>query len=890
MGTPKGRGHRFLRPFLARLRWGAAPPAADEDFDAEVREHIRLLTERYIREGMTSEGAARAARLRFGNTTLLVEERHDMQTWPTADAIWRDLRYSGRMLRRNPGFTATIVLTLAFGIGANTAIFSICDALLLKPLPYSEPERIVMLWEQLPDLPRIGAAPANFVDWRRQARSFSHVAAVNPFPTFVLGGSGEAARLAGAAVSWDFFTLLGVRPSLGRGFLEDEDQPGRNRVAMLSHDTWISRFGGRRDIIGTSVLLNDTPYSVIGVLPEDFEFVAQPADFQGRTQFDVWTPLALNPQPSRGTHPLRVFARLRPGVTLSQAQADVSVVAGNLARAYPGDNTDRGIGVVPLRDQVTADVRPILLVLLGAVGFVLLIACANVASLLLSRGTGRSTEMSVRVAMGAGLRRITQQLVIETLLLGLAGGALGLALGVAAVRMALPYLPAELSRATGVAVDARIFLFTLLTSLGTGLLCGLGPLVQAWRLDGSEALSSGTRVTGGLVTRLRGALVVGQLAVTCILLIGAGLMTKSLWTLLSVPTGFQADHLLTARQTLPRLRFSDAATVEAFQRRLLGRLYEVPGVQSAGVAAYLPFSGDDNGWAFAIEGRPPLPTGTFNMADYRPVTRGYFETIGLPLRRGRAFVDTDEADAPYVVVINESMARAFWKTDDPIGQRLRFGGPEWRTVVGVVGDLRHEALDKEGGPEMYVPFGQAPQPETVSAIVVRTSIDASAMTSSLRQAVASIDPAVPLDRIETMEQLVWSSASQPRFRTFLLGTLALLALVMASIGIYGVTSYSVRQRTREFGIYMTVGATARDVLRLVLRQSARLIAVGLGLGLVSSFALVRIVERFLYGVTPLDAATFLMVSCFLATIACVASYIPARWATRIDPVVALRHE
>jgi putative ABC transport system permease protein len=879
----------FVRLAIAKIRrlFGGRD---DSGFDAEMQEHLSLLTQRYVRQGMTPGAAAQAAKRQFGNTTLLQEERRHMQTIPALESLWQDCRQAGRMLRKNPMFAAAVVLTLALGIGANTAIFSICSAVLLKPLPYADPERLVMLWERMENGKLITVAPANFVDWRQQAHAFSDVAAVSPFSSLVLGGRGDPVRLSAAAVSWNFFSMLGTPMAIGRGFLEEEDRPGQNRVVILSHATWLDRFGARSEIVGQRVTFNDLSYVVVGVLPREFEFVAKTSDFQARNHFDVWVPLALNPNPSRGTHPLRVFARLDVGTSLSQAQADLDVLAARLERAYPADNRGKGIGAVPLRQHVTADARRALLTLLAAVGFVLAIACANVANLLLSRGAARHKDTSVRLAIGASRARIAQQLLVESTLLGAVGGSVGLVLAFAVIRAAIPYLPVDLPRTAGIGIDWRVLIFTAAISLGTGVLFGLAPLFQARRVHAHESLTHGTRVVGALQTRLRSCLVVGQMAVTLMLLIGAGLMTKSLWALLHVPTGFRSEQVLTARITLARSRYPDAGRIAAFQRDVFARLRSMPGVQSVGASAYLPLSGDDNGWAFFIEGRPPLPTGVFDFAKYRAVSDGYFETIGMPMMQGRAFTAADNEGVPFVVVINDSMARAFWKGQHPIGQRLRFGGPQWRTVIGVVGDVRHEGLDVEAKPEMYVPFAQAPNVETAPTVVVRTAIDPAAMTSALRTAVSSADASVPLDRIKTMEQLISASAGQPRFRTFLLAALSLLALVMASVGIYGVTNYTVVQRTREFGIYLAVGATSGDVLRLVLGRAVVMILAGLGLGLLASLGLTRVIAGLLYGVEALDLQTFAAVSLLLFAIASAASYIPARRATRIDPMVALRYE
>lgn len=881
----------LLRVFLAKLRTLFSRREDSRDFEAELKEHLSLLTERYIQQGMTPEDAERVARRRFGNTTLLQENRRDIQTIPLVEAFWRDLAYAIRMLRKNPGFSTAAVLTLALGIGANTTIFSICNAVLLKPLPYAEPDRIVMLWEQQRSGSLGTVAPANFVDWRAQSRSFSEVAALNPFSSFILGDQDEPARLAGAAVSSNFFSLLGVRFELGRNFFASEDRPGWNHVAILSHRTWQRRFGARADIAGKRITLSDTGYTVVGVLPPDFQFGSKASDFQARNQFDVWVPMALNSEKlQRGTHPLRVFARLKPGIALPQAQADLNVIAANLARQYPEDNKDKGIIAVPLVEQITANVRRALLTLLSAVGLVLLIACANVANLLLSRAAARRKEMAVRVALGAGRRRLAQQLLTESILLAILGGASGLILAIAAMWALTRHLPADLSRASGIAVDEQIIVFTGLISVLTGVVFGLGPLFQTQRVNANEALKQNERVAGGTQSRLRNSLVVGQIAITMVLLIGAGLMAKSFWALLHVSPGFRTEHILTARLSLPPSRYPDVRRIAAFERELLEKVRATPGVQSAGLTAYLPLSGTDNGWAFFIEGRPPLPVGVYNVAKYRPVSSGYFETIGIPLLRGRAFTTVDSEDAPWVVIINESMARAYWGKEDPVGRRLHFGSPVWRTVIGVVGDVLHEGLDGEARPEMYVPFEQAPNKETGPTIVVRTGLDRAAAAAAVRSAVSAIDHTMPVDQIDTMEQVVSISVAQPRFRTVMLAAFSILALVMASIGIYGVMNYLVIQRTREFGIRLSVGATQRDVLRLVLGRAAVLIGSGLGLGLAGAVVLARLIASLLYSVRPLDPLTFAAVPLLLSAVALTASYIPARRATRVDPMIALRYE
>lgn len=809
--------------------------------------------------------------------------------------LLRDLRYAARTLIKTPVFTAVAVLSLALGIGANTAIFSLCNAMLFKPLPYAEPDRIVMLSERMPDGKLSTVAPANFVDWRNVSRSFNGMAAVRASSfasSFILGGQSEASRLVGGEVSSSFFSVLGVRFMLGRNFLPDEDLPGHDRVVILSYAAWSERFGADRDIAGKAITLNDEGYTVVGVLPAGFQFGSTAEDFQARSQADIWVPLALDPQKlQRGSHILHVVARLKPGVKLVQAQAELDVMAANLAQQYPKDNKDKGVAAVPLTDQLTGSVRVALETLLGAVGLLLLIACANVANLLLGRAAARQKEMAVRIALGATRWRLAQQLLTESLFLAGLGGIAGFVLAVAAIAALTPQLPADLSRAAGIAVDMRMLIFTAVISLVTGILFGLSPLFTTSFENAGELLKQNNRFASGIQTRLRSGLAVAQIAIAIILLIGAGLTVKSFWALMHVAPGFRSENILTARLSLPGSRYPDNRRIAALEREVLESLRGKPGVQSAGFATYVPLSGLDNDWAFLIEGRPPLPVGTHNVAEYRPVSAGYFETIGIPLLRGRSFTPADTAEAPWVVVINDSMAREYWPSENPIGQRLQIPGwPTWGTVIGVVGDVLHEGLDRAAKAEMYLPVEQSLNIENDPTIVVRAEIPAGAAAGELRAAVSAIDPAIAVDRIETMQQLVSGSVAQPRFRTMILAAFSLLALVMASIGIYGVMNYLVIQRTREFGIRLSLGATPTDVLRLVLGRAAILIGAGTCLGLVASVLLVRLITKLLFGTAPLDPLTFAAVPVLLAAVALAASYIPARRATKVDPLVALRYE
>ena len=626
------------------------------------------------------------------------------------------------------------------------------------------------------------------------------------------------------------------------------------------------------------------------MLPADFQFGNTAEDFQARSQPDIWVPFPLDPQKlHRNSHTLHVIARLKPGMKLAQAQSELNVIGANLAERYPEANKDIGITAVPLTDQVMGSVRVALETLLGAVGLVLLIACANVANLLLGRAAARQKEMAVRIALGATRRRLAQQLLTESVFLSGLGGVAGLVFALAAIASLTPQLPADLSRAAGIAIDMRMLIFTAVISLLTGILFGLGPLFATWRENVGESLKLNNRSASGIQTRLRSGLAVAQIAIAIILLIGAGLMVKSFWALIHVEPGFRSENILTTRLSLPESRYPDNRRIAALEGQLQESLSGRPGIQSAGFATYLPLGGSENGWGFVIEGRPPLPVGTYNMSHYRPVSAGYFETIGIPLLRGRSFTSADTAEAPWVVVINDSMAREFWPSQNPVGQRLHFSGPTC-TVIGVVGNVLHDGLDGEAKAEMYVPVEQAPNTESEPTIVMRTSLEAGAAAGELRAAVTAIDPTIAVDRVETMQQLVSGSVAQPRFRTMILAAFSVLALAMASIGIYGVMNYLVIQRTREFGIRLSLGATKMDVLRLVLGRAATLIGVGTCLGLLGSALLVQLITKLLFGTAALDPLTFALVPLILAGVALVASYIPARRATRIDPIVALRCE
>jgi predicted permease len=891
----------LLRSLSDGLRSLFQKERVSKELDEELNGFLEMAAEEKMKDGTSRKDALRAVRLERGSLEVTKEVVRSAGWEFFVETCWQDLRFAARTLRKNIGFTAVVVLTLAFGIGANTAIFTVVNGVILKPLPYPQPDRLVMLLEkQLSDGTLGTVAPANFFDWREQSHSFEKMAAIDPYPDFILNGSGEPQRLTGAAVSSDFFSLLGIHMALGRDFLSEEDRPGYNRVVILSYSTWLNYFGGRPDMVGRQVALNNAAYSVVGVLPRDFSLVSKASDFQSRNQFDLWTPLALGSPPEpwqRGTHPLSVFARLKSGIPLQQAQTDLNQVAANLQRLYPADDKERGITAVPLGEHVVANVRIALFTLLAAVGMLLLMACANIANLLLTRAVTRQKEIALRIALGATRRRLAQQLLTESMVLVISGGSLGLSFACLAVPAVVHYLPADLPRASEIAVDGGVLVFTSLISLFTGIVFGLLPLLPSKQVNANDSLKQNGRGMAAGQSRLRSALIIGQVAVALVLLVGAGLMTKSFWMLLRVSPGFRTEHILTARLSLPPqytngnvFGIGQHRRISAFQRELLERVRGIPGVQSAAFTAYLPLSGTDSSWAFDIEGHPAKPLGVYDITHYRPVSAKYFETIGIPLLRGRSFDPRDDEDSPLVVVVSETMAGTYWNQRNPIGQRVRFSDQKWRTIVGVVGDIRHEGLGMRPEPEMYIPYGQIANVESRPTIVLRTSTEPTNLTSALRKAVSEVDASVPLDQIATMKQIVSVSVGQPRFRTSVLLMFAILALFVASIGLYGVMSYLMSQRTREFGIRIAVGASSGALLRLVLGQAAKLISIGICLGLGGAMILARSITSLLYGITPFDAAIFAIVSLVLAVVALLASYIPARRAVSVDPMIALHYE
>jgi len=806
------------------------------------------------------------------------------------ESFMQDLRYGARMLLKNPGFTLIAVLTLALGIGANTALFSVVNGVLLRPLAYHDSDRLVWLGHKAAKPNQASAiSPPTFVDYRNQCQSFENLTALMYGTGFSLTGDGEPERLQGRRVSANFFDTLGVAPALGRGFLAEEDVEGRNRVVVLSHGLWERRFGADQNIVGKALRLNGQDFTVIGVMP---------ASFRWQTD-ELWSPLALGPEiftpRGRGSEFLQAIARLKPRVTLQQAQAEVSRIAAQIVRqnpdAYPAGG-DFIAQVKSLREDVVGDVRLMLLTLLGAVGFVLLIACANVANLLLARASTRRKEIAVRASLGASRFRLIRQMLTESLLLALLSGPGGLLLAKWGIDLLLTLDPSKLPRLQEITVDARAVGFLSGLSLLAVLLCGLAPALQASKTDLQETLKEGGRGADSGRQRTRSLLVVAEVAMSLLLLVGAGLMIRSFLRLMQVNPGFASDHVLTMRVELPTSKYPEPPQRRAFYQQTLERIRTLPGVSSAGAVGELPLDGGVRGATFAIEGRQTGPNEAPPHSDIRTIAPGYFQTMKIPLLKGRDFTEQDNADVRNVAIIDETLAQIYWPGEDPTGKRLNLQFADnragWREIVGVVGRIKHKGLDAEYKGQIFYPIAQG---RTLGMyLVARTTTDPLSLVSAVRGAIREVDPEQPIYRVMTMEQVVADAVTRPRLTMLLLGAFAGLALVLAAVGIYGVLSYAVTQRTHEIGIRMALGAGQRDVLKLVVKHGMLLTLLGALLGLTASFALTRLMQTLLFGVSPTDPLTFIVIALLLTTVALLASWVPARRATKVDPLIALRHD
>ncbi|HKP85374.1 MAG TPA: ABC transporter permease [Blastocatellia bacterium] len=801
--------------------------------------------------------------------------------------LLQDLRYGLRMFLKKPGFAVVVAVTLALGIGANTAIFSVVNAVLLRPLPYRQPDRLVAIWETNPikgwtDAP---AAPANFYDWEEQNEVFEGMAAYST-GSYTLTGKDEPERVRGLSVTGNIFSVVGVEAALGRGLLPEETWEGKSQVAVLSNALWKRRFGEDAGIIGQTISIDGQSYTVVGVMPDGFYFPSK--------EIELWVPWGFNPTQIpkfRRPHFARVVARLKSGVTREQARANMDTIASRLEQQYPGTNTKMGVGLGPLREWIVSDTKEPLLILLGAVGFILLIACANIANLLLARSAARTKEVAIRTALGAGRLRLVRQLLTESLLISVVGGALGLLLAVWGRDLLLAFSPGNIPRFDEISIDGRVFGFTLGVTILTTLIFGLIPALASSKVDLTLSLKEGgQKGSSAQHNRARSLFVVLEIAFALVLLIGAGLMIKSFLRLQQVHPGFNTENLLTLRVSLPESKYKEGQQATAFFEQAMERIKHLPGVTDVGATSLLPLKGTSWTSDFTIEGRPPEEYG--KEVRHKEVTPNYFRAMGVPLVKGRVFADSDTKDSPVVIVINETLARRFFADEDPIGKRLKFSKPEvedtWVTIAGVVGDEKDEGLGVEVRPEIYQPQSQNPQ--SGMDIVARTAIDPRGLISAVRGEIWALDKDVPVYAIRTMNEVLYDSVARERFTMLLLAAFAGVALILSAVGIYGVMNYSVAQRTHEIGIRMALGAEGPDVLKMILRHGMALTATGLGLGLAGAFALTRLMASLLYQVSATDSVTFVAISVILAGVALGACFVPARRATKVDPMIALRYE
>jgi putative ABC transport system permease protein len=813
------------------------------------------------------------------------------------DRLIQDLRFAVRLLIKNRGFTAVVVLTLAVGIGANTAIFSLVNAVLLRQLSYKSPDQLVWIWSSRTDMDHGAFSLPDFIDYRDQNRTLEQISAFSAWSANLVN-AGEPERVFGVRSSANVFQMLGVNAEIGRTLLEEDDNPRNPRVVVLSHGFWSRRFGMKSDVLGKQLTLNDENYTVAGVLPPGFAFPGMEAD--------VVVPLVPDADPLRNERAsvsfLNLIGRLRKGITPQQAETDLSNVARHLQQLYPvADASKKGAKLVPLQEHLVGNVRLAFLVLSAAVGLVLLIACANLANLVLARASTRHREMAIRVAIGATPGHVVRQLLTENILLALLGGSLGLLLTQPAIQSIIALSPASLPRVGEVNIDVRVLLFTLSISLLSGALFGLVPTLNVSKESFLEELKSTGKGSfdGSRRKSVRDLLILFEVALSLLLLIGAGLLAKSFVRLQAVSPGFDAENLLVVRLSLPKAQYSKVETVTAFYRQASTRIDSVPGVRSASATSVLPLSGSNVRINFSIVGRPPLPLSEQPITQYRMTGPDYFRTMSIPVRSGRDFTDRDTPHSQPVAIINDTFARRYWPVENPVGAHIKIDdnnrGPREVEVIGVVGDVRHAGLNVDPAPETYVPISQIPE-ENVSLLannmswVIRTSAEPLTLAGAVRREIQSVNGSLPTGNTRSMEQLVSSSLAPSRFNLFFIGIFAIAALILAGSGIYAVISYSVAQRTHELGIRMALGAQPLDVLRLVVGGGLKIVLIGALLGLAAASIVTRVLSNLLYGISVTDARTFVSMSLLLIVIALLASYVPARRAARVDPMIALRAE
>jgi len=886
---------RWLYMIPLRLRSLFRRRQLDRELDEELRDHLARRTEEYVAKGMLPQEARRAALLEMGGVERCKEECRDARRVDWIQDLIRDLNHGLRMLAKSPGFSAIVIAILAIGIGANTAIFSVVYAVLLKPLPFPNPGQLVFLSEAKPQngISSAGASYDNFTEIRAQNHLFSELAG---FATheLTLTGRGEPAAVDTGDVTSELFALLDTKPLVGRAFVPDDGKQGAPPVVILSESVWRDRFAADPNVIGSSVSLDHRPYTVVGVIPGEPSVIFSPR----RIQF--WIPVAQDPLfapwiPRQGLRFLGVVGRLQAGVSIAQAQAEMDTVAARLAKKFPAENSGWIIRLKPLQRVIVGDVRTALFVLLGAVGLVLLIACANISNLLLARATSRGKEIALRIALGAGRARIVRQLLTESAVLGLLGGAAGVLLAYGGVHALASFLPENLPQVHAIRVDASVLFFALALALLASLLFGLAPAFFAVRSNVQATLKEGAAHSSepGARRFARGFLAAAEVALAMVLLVAAGVLLRSFAALTSVNPGFRVTHVVKADIQLPQFQYSKPEQWAAFSDELLRRLQSQPGMRDCAVAVPLPLNKQGSApLPFEIMDHPPLPKGTPESADFVSVSPAYFHVMGIPLLRGRAFNDRDISSAPRVTIISEAFAHRFFANEDPIGKQLVFSFPPNpgvpRQIVGIVGDVRDVSIGRDPGPMMYVPFNQSPF--WGGEVVVRSELNLGSVAATIRQEVHEVDKDLPVADVVSMSDLIDTSVAQPRFRTWLLGSFAVIALVLAAAGIFGVISYSVSRRTHEIGIRVTLGASPANVMRLILAESARLVLIGLAVGVPVALGLGRFLSNLLFGIHAADPTTFTAVALLLFTVATLAAYVPARRATRVDPMIALRQE
>ncbi len=853
----------------------------DCDLDEEMRFHLEMKARKNREAGVEAEEAGYAARRSFGNALLLREKSRDAWGWQAVETLAQDVRFALRMMRKNPVFATVAVLVLAFGIGANTAIFSAINALVLDAFPFPEPDRLMSVQASHATNWTTATGYREFLDWREQNTVFEGMAIVPWVGTYTLTGNGEPQRVTGGETNASFSRVLGVQPLLGRFFTEEETGPGAQRLAVLSYAAWQKRFGARGDILGRALLLDEAPYTVIGVMPSWFAL-------PGIKTCEFWAPLRDNPATSRGNHQYQVIARLKPGIPIARAQADMSAIARRNEQLYPWANKGWGIVVTPLARSLDKRAATPLTVLFATVVLVLLLACVNLAGLMLARASGRVKEMTVRASLGASRMRIVRQMLTESVLLSIIGGGAGLIFARWLMDVLRRTAPAGLGLDAALRLDSRVLGFTLAASVFTGVVFGLAPAWYGSRTGLSPALTTGRGTASGTRSRgrLLGALVTGEVALAVVLLAGAGLLVKDLVSVLHLETGVRVEHVLTFALDLPRSMYSTPQRTSSFYGELLSRLRASPGVQSAAAVMTLPMTGGYSGSRFEIEGRPTPADLEGARAQDNISTPGYFRTMGIPLLLGRDFDERDTATSPPVMIITQEFARRFFPNEDPIGKRIQTR--DWRTIVGVVGSVKHQQPWRLPQPMMYVPHAQ--DPGGFMWVTVRTVGDPEKLATALRGTVRSLDRDLPVLSMRTMREVVSDSVNEPRLLALFLAGFAGFALVLAATGIYGVVAYSVSQRTHEMGVRIALGASYGHVLALVAKKAAVLAATGVLIGVPAALGVSRLIGSLLHGTSPLDITVFVGVAAVLLAVALAASYIPARRAARIDPMEALRCE